>query len=164
MKVWTSEQFKTGRCTGIVSLRRWYDQGEPKLCFVERKTHRESWKGEESVKERFMLPENKMVPYLEGEYTVDQAQADLRAKARSKTREVGLYPREIWKTPNSLGLKTNPAGKLMVLHQAQLEAGALPDTLPVKIGKFLKCRYSVCCEGVHVRVQELGKEVSNVAK
>ena len=74
--------------------RRWYDQGEPKLCFVERKTHRESWKGEESVKERFMLPENKMVPYLEGEYTIDQAQADLRAKARSETREVGLHPRD----------------------------------------------------------------------
>ena len=62
--------------------RRWYDQGEPKLCFVERKTHRESWKGEESVKERFMLPEDRMVPYLEGEYTIEQAQADLRAKAR----------------------------------------------------------------------------------
>ncbi len=51
---------------------------------MERKTHRESWKGEESVKERFMLPENKMVPYLEGEYTIAQAQADLRAKARPR--------------------------------------------------------------------------------
>jgi len=47
---------------------------------VERKTHRESWKGEESVKERFTLPEDKMVPYLEGEYTLEQAQADLKKK------------------------------------------------------------------------------------
>ena len=31
-----------------------------------------------------MLPENKMVPYLEGEYTIAQAQADLRAKARPR--------------------------------------------------------------------------------
>lgn len=37
------------------------------MCFVERKTHRESWKGEESVKERFILPEDKMVPFLDGE-------------------------------------------------------------------------------------------------
>lgn len=48
---------------------------------MERKTHRESWKGEESVKERFTLPEDKMVPYLEGEYTLEQAQADLKKKA-----------------------------------------------------------------------------------
>jgi SPX domain protein involved in polyphosphate accumulation len=47
---------------------------------VERKTHRESWKGEESVKERFTLTEEKMVPFLEGEYTLETAQADLRAK------------------------------------------------------------------------------------
>ena len=47
---------------------------------MERKTHRESWKGEESVKERFTLPEHKMVPFLEGEYTLDKAVADLEAK------------------------------------------------------------------------------------
>jgi VTC domain len=47
---------------------------------VERKTHRESWKGEESVKERVVLPEDKVVPFMEGEYTVEMAEADLRAK------------------------------------------------------------------------------------
>ncbi len=41
---------------------RWYGPGEPKLCFIERKTHRESWKGEKSVKERFTLPEPKARP------------------------------------------------------------------------------------------------------
>ena len=62
-------------------LCRWYgDKEPPTTCFVERKTHRESWKGEESVKERFTLPEDKMVPYLEGEYTLEQAQADLKKK------------------------------------------------------------------------------------
>jgi SPX domain protein involved in polyphosphate accumulation len=30
--------------------------------FLERKTHRESWKGEESVKERFTLKEDKVRP------------------------------------------------------------------------------------------------------
>jgi SPX domain protein involved in polyphosphate accumulation len=40
--------------------------------FLERKTHRESWKGEESVKERFQLPEDKVVPFLEMEYSLEQ--------------------------------------------------------------------------------------------
>jgi SPX domain protein involved in polyphosphate accumulation len=56
---------------------------------VERKTHRESWKGEESVKERFTLPEDKMVPYLEGEYTLEQAQADLKKKVGAPSLATG---------------------------------------------------------------------------
>lgn len=70
---------------GAIALRiRWYGPGEPKLCFIERKTHRESWKGEKSVKERFTLPEPKVVPYLEGEYTLEQFKGDLRAKGKSE--------------------------------------------------------------------------------
>ena len=57
-----------------------YGVGDPKAVFVERKTHRESWKGEESVKERVVLQEDKVVPFLEQEYTLDQAKEDLRAK------------------------------------------------------------------------------------
>lgn len=34
------------------------------------------------MKERFTLPEEKMVPYLEGEYTLEQAQSDLKAKVQ----------------------------------------------------------------------------------
>jgi SPX domain protein involved in polyphosphate accumulation len=41
---------------GAVALRlRWYGTGEPTLVFVERKTHRDSWTGDESVKERFNI-------------------------------------------------------------------------------------------------------------
>jgi SPX domain protein involved in polyphosphate accumulation len=70
---------------GAIAVRiRWYGEGAPKLCFVERKTHRESWKGEESVKERFTLPEPCVVPFLEGKYTVEDAAADLRAKGKSE--------------------------------------------------------------------------------
>ena len=72
---------------------RWYgDKDPPTTCFVERKTHRESWKGEESVKERFTLPEDKMVPYLEGEYTLQQAQRDLKAKARPPRTAADMLP------------------------------------------------------------------------
>ncbi len=34
------------------------------------------------MKERFTLPEEKMVPFLEGEYTLDKAVRDLQAKVR----------------------------------------------------------------------------------
>jgi SPX domain protein involved in polyphosphate accumulation len=41
---------------GAIALRlRWYGAGEPTTVFVERKTHREKWMGEASVKERFIV-------------------------------------------------------------------------------------------------------------
>lgn len=41
---------------GAIALRlRWYGPGAPSLVFVERKTHNESWTGEVSVKERFVV-------------------------------------------------------------------------------------------------------------
>ncbi|KAK9918747.1 hypothetical protein WJX75_006519 [Coccomyxa subellipsoidea] len=73
------------RPNAIAIRIRWYGDGDPRTCFVERKTHRESWKGEESVKERFTLPEDKMVPFLEGEYTLDKAVRDLQAKGKSES-------------------------------------------------------------------------------
>lgn len=42
------------------------------------------WKGEESVKDRVVLEEAKVVPFLEGSYTLDQALADLDKKARRR--------------------------------------------------------------------------------
>ena len=39
---------------------RWYGSNPPTMVFYERKTHKESWKGEESVKERFTLPSDKV--------------------------------------------------------------------------------------------------------
>lgn len=41
---------------GAIALRlRWYGAGEASLVFCERKTHREKWTGEVSVKERFTV-------------------------------------------------------------------------------------------------------------
>jgi SPX domain protein involved in polyphosphate accumulation len=41
---------------GAIALRlRWYGAGDPKIVFVERKTHRDKWTGEVSVKERFLV-------------------------------------------------------------------------------------------------------------
>jgi SPX domain protein involved in polyphosphate accumulation len=41
---------------GAIALRlRWYGNGDPKMVFVERKTHNDKWTGEVSVKERFVV-------------------------------------------------------------------------------------------------------------
>jgi SPX domain protein involved in polyphosphate accumulation len=44
---------------GALALRlRWYGTGDPKVVFPERKTHRDKWTGEISVKERFMVSDD----------------------------------------------------------------------------------------------------------
>mmetsp|Transcript_27459 Transcript_27459/g.50674 ORF Transcript_27459/g.50674 Transcript_27459/m.50674 type:complete len:739 (-) Transcript_27459:23-2239(-) len=76
---------------GAIALRvRWYGNAPPKMIFMERKTHRESWKGEESVKERFTLPDDKVVAFMDGEYTLEMALDDQEtaAKKRGKTFSV----------------------------------------------------------------------------
>ena len=54
---------------GAVALRlRWYGTGEPKLVYVERKTHRDGWTGDESVKERFSIAPEDVPTLLRAEY------------------------------------------------------------------------------------------------
>jgi SPX domain protein involved in polyphosphate accumulation len=60
------------RPDAIAIRLRWYGSGDPKLVFVERKTHREGWKGEVSVKERFALQEKYVIPFLENRYKVEE--------------------------------------------------------------------------------------------
>jgi SPX domain protein involved in polyphosphate accumulation len=46
---------------GAIALRlRWYGPGDPDVVFVERKTHNDSWSGEVSVKERFMVRDKRL--------------------------------------------------------------------------------------------------------
>ena len=56
--------------------------------FVERKTHREDWTGEKSVKARFPLKEHLINPFLRGEYTVDADFQKLVAKGKKSQQEV----------------------------------------------------------------------------
>lgn len=56
--------------------------------FVERKTHREDWTGEKSVKARFPLKEHLVNPFLRGEYTVDADFQQLVAKGKKSQQEV----------------------------------------------------------------------------
>ena len=73
---------------------RWYgpDPTAGKV-FVERKTHRESWTGEESVKERFALPHELIVPFLMGQHTWPAEEARLQEEYRRKhtNKSGGMY-------------------------------------------------------------------------
>ena len=55
---------------------------------MERKTHREDWTGEKSVKERFTIKEDKMNDFLAGRYTMDDEFDALVAKGKKSEKEV----------------------------------------------------------------------------
>jgi SPX domain protein involved in polyphosphate accumulation len=54
--------------------------------FVERKTHREDWTGEKSVKARFPIKEDKVNAFLKGDYTMD-AEFEALFQRGKKTRQ-----------------------------------------------------------------------------
>ncbi|KDR78843.1 hypothetical protein GALMADRAFT_244468 [Galerina marginata CBS 339.88] len=67
---------------------RWYGDVDNKTIFFERKTHREDWTGEKSVKARFPLKEHLVNPFLRGEYTVDEDFQQLVKKGKKTQQEV----------------------------------------------------------------------------
>ncbi|GAA6031847.1 hypothetical protein JCM8097_002018 [Rhodosporidiobolus ruineniae] len=67
---------------------RWYGGMDVKQIFVERKTHREDWTGEKSVKERFPIPEHLVNDYLAGRYTMDETFEALRKKGKKSDKEI----------------------------------------------------------------------------
>ncbi|KAG8213257.1 putative vacuolar transporter chaperone 4 [Butyriboletus roseoflavus] len=73
---------------GAEAIRlRWYGDTDTKTIFVERKTHREDWTGEKSVKARFSIKEHLVNAFLRGEYIMDaelQALADDGKKGQSE--------------------------------------------------------------------------------
>lgn len=56
--------------------------------FVERKTHREDWTGEKSVKARFPIKENKVDAFFRGDYTMDEEFEELYKKGKKTRQEV----------------------------------------------------------------------------
>lgn len=70
---------------GAIAIRiRWYGPHDPELVFIERKTHKESWKGEVSVKERFTLNHLQVMAFLQGTLCSEEAAIDLRERGKSE--------------------------------------------------------------------------------
>jgi uncharacterized membrane protein YidH (DUF202 family) len=63
---------------------RWYGGMDSNTVFVERKTHREDWTGEKSVKARFPIKEKYLNSFLAGDYTTDELFAKARARKSEK--------------------------------------------------------------------------------
>lgn len=74
---------------GAEAIRlRWYGGMKSELIFVERKTHREDWTGEKSVKARFVLKEKKVNSFLKGELTAKQVFEKMRKDGKKSPKEV----------------------------------------------------------------------------
>ncbi|GAA5990032.1 hypothetical protein JCM11641_001480 [Rhodosporidiobolus odoratus] len=74
---------------GAEAIRlRWYGDTSVKQIFVERKTHREDWTGEKSVKERFPIPEHLVNDYLSGKYSMDETFEAMRKKGKKSDKEI----------------------------------------------------------------------------
>ncbi len=67
---------------------RWYGGMSSDTIFVERKTHREDWTGEKSVKARFPLKEKYVNSFMKGDYTVPQAFEKMRKDGKKSIKEI----------------------------------------------------------------------------
>ncbi len=73
---------------GAEAIRmRWYGDVDTETIFVERKTHREDWTGEKSVKARFNIKEKNLNAYLRGdllpEALFEKARKDAKKPAKA---------------------------------------------------------------------------------
>ncbi|KAL8930758.1 MAG: hypothetical protein Q9208_000299 [Pyrenodesmia sp. 3 TL-2023] len=74
---------------GAEAIRlRWYGGMDSQTIFVERKTHREDWTGEKSVKERFSLKEKNVNAFLEGSMTVGSIFEKMRKEGKKDEKEI----------------------------------------------------------------------------
>lgn len=74
---------------GAEAIRlRWYGGMDSTQIFVERKTHREDWTGEKSVKARFQLKEKNVNAFLRGDMTVEQAFEKMRKEGKKSPKEI----------------------------------------------------------------------------
>lgn len=74
---------------GAEAIRlRWYGGMDTDTIFVERKTHREDWTGEKSVKARFTLKEKNVNAFMRGDFTVEQAFEKMRRDGKKSEKEI----------------------------------------------------------------------------
>jgi len=88
-ETWELYEGRLKKTEGAEAIRlRWYGGMENETIFVERKTHREDWTGEKSVKARFTLKEKNVNAFLAGRMTVDEAFAKMRKEGKKSIKEI----------------------------------------------------------------------------
>lgn len=86
---WELYEGRLKKTEGAEAIRlRWYGGMSSETIFVERKTHREDWTGEESVKARFKLKEKFVNAYLRGELTPEKIFEKERKEGKRSEKEI----------------------------------------------------------------------------
>ncbi|GME77442.1 unnamed protein product [[Candida] boidinii] len=79
---------------GAEAIRiRWYGGMNADTVFVERKTHREDWTGEKSVKARFPIKEKNTNDFMSGKFTTGQVFEKMRKDGRKSAQEIDSLER-----------------------------------------------------------------------
>ncbi|KAF8825333.1 hypothetical protein HHX47_DHR7000263 [Lentinula edodes] len=109
---------------GAEAIRlRWYGDTDVKTVFVERKTHREDWTGEKSVKARFPVKEHLVNAFLRGEYTVDEDFQQLVAKGKKTQQDVDIpvmrtfYNRTAFQLPGDARVRISLDTELTMIRE-----------------------------------------------
>jgi uncharacterized membrane protein YidH (DUF202 family) len=88
-ETWELYTGRLKKTEGAEAIRlRWYGGMDTETIFVERKTHREDWTGEKSVKARFSLKEKNVNAFLSGKMSVDQAFEKMRKEGKKSEKEI----------------------------------------------------------------------------
>ncbi|KAF7196208.1 Vacuolar transporter chaperone 4 [Pseudocercospora fuligena] len=88
-ETWELYEGRLKKTEGAEAIRlRWYGGMEVDTIFVERKTHREDWTGEKSVKARFSTKEKNVNAYLKGDMTTEQIFEKMRKDGKKSEKEI----------------------------------------------------------------------------
>ena len=88
-ETWELYTGRLKKTEGAEAIRlRWYGGMETETIFVERKTHREDWTGEKSVKARFSLKEKNVNAFLSGKMRVESVFEKARKEGKKSEKEI----------------------------------------------------------------------------
>ena len=88
-ETWELYKGRLKKTEGAEAIRlRWYGGMDTETIFVERKTHREDWTGEKSVKARFSLKEKNVNAYLSGKMKVESIFEKARKEGKKSEKEI----------------------------------------------------------------------------
>lgn len=88
-ETWELYNGRLKKTEGAEAIRlRWYGGMDVDTIFLERKTHREDWTGEKSVKARFSLKEKNVNDFLAGRMTTEKAFEKMRRDGKKSEKEI----------------------------------------------------------------------------
>lgn len=88
-ETWELYMGRLQKTEGAEAIRlRWYGGMETETIFVERKTHREDWTGEKSVKARFSIKEKNVNAFLSGSMAVESVFEKMRKEGKRDEKEI----------------------------------------------------------------------------